>query len=253
MWGVPDAQARVSISIWAPKPGSAQQLARFNPKPATAHITVVAQTQLAAPAPAPPPPPMAAAGSSTGRLLRIVTVFSASGRVRLALVDRGGRTFVCRPAVVSAVMVGCETLLREAAAAESDAGEISVEATASEISQLKACDMLGSRTARCTLVQLEWAAGVVRSELDPAAAASVELLCARARFPGVKALPASLPTPEEDEDDEDEEVEEGREDDAGACAPSATIACTHLLPAQQFASYASRAQARPPTSCRCPI
>ena len=141
---------------------------------------------------------MAATGSSAGRLLvqlsdapalRIVTVSAAiGGRARLALVNRGGRTFACRPALVAACMVGCESLLREAAAAaaatstESDE-EISVDATAaSEISRLKACDMLGSRTARCTPVALEWAADVLRDEeLGPDAAASVELLCARSR------------------------------------------------------------------------
>ena len=242
-----------------PKPG-APGSSRAQPKPVQQPKTKdFAQNKRPRPLPR-PAPPMAASGS-LGRLLlgpppaiRVVTVPTAiGGRARLALVSRSGRTYVCRPAVVAACMVGCESLLREAAtaaSAESDADEISVEATASEISQLKACEMLGSRTARCTIVELQWAAGVVRSELDATAAASVELLCARSKFPGVRALPASLPTPaEEEEDDEVDEDDEG-DDEAGAPPPASQFLCVRaFVPAHQFASCASReTQARAPIS-----
>ena len=122
---------------------------------------------------------------------------------------------------------------------------------ASEISRLKACDMLGSRTARCTPVALEWAADVLRDEeLGPDAAASVELL---SRFPGVKALPSSLPAPAEDE--EDEEVDGGDEgcgDEAGVRPTCQPVWCVpHLCPRTSLRAVPraqGRGGARPPTS-----
>ena len=120
-----------------------------------------------------------------------------------------------------------------------------MEATASEISQLKACDMLGSRTARCTLIELDWAAGVVRGELEPDAAASVELFCSRARFSGVKPLPASLPAlAENDEDDEDDEDDEGCGDEAGVRPTCQPVWCVPRLCPRTSLRAVPRAQRR---------
>lgn len=128
--------------------------------------------------------------------------------LELARVQRAGRVLCVRSQLVAAGFAS-EKSIREAAGS----AEHCCEAQGPELAALKGLAQGGvpARTARATLVDVQWLAEAI------GVAPGLDLLLARMLFAGLAPLPASLPA-EEEQDPDDLDFEEATEPEGAPAA-----------------------------------